>query len=590
MQQSRPRRPLTGNDNDDDVTIDTIAGPAADLAIVSGNNQSGVVGTALANPFVIKLADANGNPIEGETITFAGGSVSPTTDTTEPNGQASTTLTLSETVGPNIITASYDLLEVEFTATGTPDLSTATFAMVSGGDQTGTVGTALAAPFVVSVKDQFNNAISGIPVTFAVTDGGGSVSVASQDTDAQGQAQTVLTLGTTAGDDNNKVTASVTGKDDVIFEASATADDAAIFAVESGNDQSGTVNTALDPFVAKVTDQYDNPISGVEVTFSVTGGGGALSETMQATGVDGKAQTLLTLGTVAGTDNNTVTAAATGFDTLTFTASADPGDAVKVSLEADKTTLASDTKGSAVLTATLKDEFDNTVPQADVDVTFTLSDGTYAELSTTEPVSTNASGVAEVTLTTKAEEVPTPPATTTVQATADGLTASEIIEFSIVNFSAEAEFVNLVTSGEPNQTTITAVGATTYVWSVQSGNGSLAADSTDTAIFTAPATIAEGSPFETTVIRVADATDAENVYAEVSIKTYEPVTVENKPEEAPVVLPGEDSETFTVAGGDGIVYTWNVVGPDDYSQGEEGESFTFTAPTKGAFAVNIPSR
>ena len=68
----------------------------------------------------------------------------------------------------------------------------------SGSGQAGTVGTALAKPFVVTVSDANNNPVAGVSVTFAVATGGGSVSATTVATDDQGQAATTLTLGTRA--------------------------------------------------------------------------------------------------------------------------------------------------------------------------------------------------------------------------------------------------------------------------------------------------------------------------------------------------------------------------------------------------------
>ena len=60
----------------------------------------------------------------------------------------------------------------------------------------------------------------------------------------------------------------------------------------------------------EVRDGTDKPLPGVEVTFSVTGGGGTLSVTSATTDVNGRAETTLTLGPNPGT--NTVEVAATG--------------------------------------------------------------------------------------------------------------------------------------------------------------------------------------------------------------------------------------------------------------------------------------
>ena len=79
---------------------------------------------------------------------------------------------------------------------------------VSGDAQTGAISTALASPFVVEVKDSANKTFEGVPVTFAVTGGGGTLSATSVATDANGRAQTTLTLGSASG--TNTVTATVT--------------------------------------------------------------------------------------------------------------------------------------------------------------------------------------------------------------------------------------------------------------------------------------------------------------------------------------------------------------------------------------------
>ena len=80
--------------------------------------------------------------------------------------------------------------------------------LASGNNQRGMPGVALHAPFAVTVEDASGNPVSGFMVAFAVTAGSGSVSSASVATDAQGQAQTTLTPGTSGA---NTVEASGTG-------------------------------------------------------------------------------------------------------------------------------------------------------------------------------------------------------------------------------------------------------------------------------------------------------------------------------------------------------------------------------------------
>ena len=82
-----------------------------------------------------------------------------------------------------------------------------TLVEISGAAQQGIVNAALALPFVVEVRDQHNRAFAGVPVTFAVTTGGGSLSATPTTTDATGRAQAHLTLGRTAGTTTVRVTA-----------------------------------------------------------------------------------------------------------------------------------------------------------------------------------------------------------------------------------------------------------------------------------------------------------------------------------------------------------------------------------------------
>ena len=157
-----------------------------------------------------------------------------------------------------------------------------------------------------------------ITVTFAVTIGGGSISASSVTTDSNGQAETTLTLGTTAG--SNRVVASVSGITQTRnFNATGQAAVATTIVEISGDGQAGDAGATLnDPFIVEVRDQDGDALSGVAVAFAVTGGGGSLSASSVTTDASGRAESTLTLGA---TTTNTVTATASGITTpITFTA------------------------------------------------------------------------------------------------------------------------------------------------------------------------------------------------------------------------------------------------------------------------------
>lgn len=93
------------------------------LAKQSGDAQTGDPGAALADPVVVRVT-RDGSPLSGQSVSWSvsagGGSVSPTTSTTDANGDASTTWTLGATPGGNVLDASAS------GATGSPQTFTAT--------------------------------------------------------------------------------------------------------------------------------------------------------------------------------------------------------------------------------------------------------------------------------------------------------------------------------------------------------------------------------------------------------------------------------------------------------------------------------
>ena len=89
------------------------------LLKISGDDQKGKSGAALANPFVIEVRDENGSALEGISVTFSvtagDGTLSVTSTTTDPNGRAETTLTLGPNLGTNIVQVSAAGIEVPAT-------------------------------------------------------------------------------------------------------------------------------------------------------------------------------------------------------------------------------------------------------------------------------------------------------------------------------------------------------------------------------------------------------------------------------------------------------------------------------------------
>ena len=85
------------------------------LSKISGDNQSGVPGAVLANPFVIEVQDENSSVLEGISVTFTitagGGTLSTTHTMTDENGAVQSTLTLGPNLGTNTVSVSASGIE-----------------------------------------------------------------------------------------------------------------------------------------------------------------------------------------------------------------------------------------------------------------------------------------------------------------------------------------------------------------------------------------------------------------------------------------------------------------------------------------------
>ncbi len=164
---------------------------------------------------------------------------------------------------------------------GEPSTPTAAAAM-SGIDQTGVVGQALASPLVVQVTDQNGAPMSAVTVSFTIGQGGGTVSPASGATNESGQVSANWTLGTTAGE-SQQVRATVPDVAGVsaVFNATATAGEPFVISMLAGDDQFGFIGSELDVQISvKVRDQYANNVTGQVVAFTVPTGRGSVDSTV----------------------------------------------------------------------------------------------------------------------------------------------------------------------------------------------------------------------------------------------------------------------------------------------------------------------
>ena len=173
--------------------------------------------------------------------------------------------------------------------------------------------------FVVEVLDANDNPVRNVRVGFQVMQGSGRLSPRSARTDASGFAETSFTP-TSAGE--IIVRARVGGVDEVEFTVTA-GDPPASLTIVSGDNQAGNPGSRLaNALVVEVRAEDGDPIEGFRVAFSVTAGGGSLSETSVTTNANGRAQTSLTLGSERAI--NSVQASVADLDPVTFNTSIEP--------------------------------------------------------------------------------------------------------------------------------------------------------------------------------------------------------------------------------------------------------------------------
>ncbi|WKW13206.1 Ig-like domain-containing protein [Pseudogemmatithrix spongiicola] len=374
-------------------------GEGASVEITSGDGQSGAVGTAIANPLAMTVRDAFGNPVPNTgvfwSVSVGGEAVLDSAAVfTDSLGVARTTLTFGSTVRSFTVTGSAgDAGSVNFSlsAVNAP-AATLTTAFEPGLTLAGaTLGLA-----EVDARDSLGNqALDFVGEVSVVVDSGPSGATIGGTTTVNAVAGRAsfsdLSL-SVAGAYRLRFTA--TGLDSAVsntFTVSAAA--AVNIAIADGNAQTGTVNTALGaPLVARVTDAFGNPVSGVSLTWTASPGV-TLGESAIGTGLNGEMSQGVTLGTTAGSYSVVAAISDLPDSSVTFTMTAEAGAAAAlVVTSAPTTATAGDT---VVVRVEARDAYGNLATSFTGNVSFGLDDQ-VAQYTVTAPL-TAAGGVVEFT-------------------------------------------------------------------------------------------------------------------------------------------------------------------------------------------------
>lgn len=167
--------------------------------------------------------------------------------------------------------------------------------------QAGLAGVALTEPVRVQVVNGAGVGIAGQRISFAVIEGGGTVTPAEVQTDAGGVASTQWMLGPQPGANALRVSY---GNTAVTLRATGSAGlGTAILKLSGGTTDSLPAGCLLgDPLMVRVSDAQDRPMAGATVSFESVNGGGSLTPAVVTTGADGMASARWKLGYQGGTN------------------------------------------------------------------------------------------------------------------------------------------------------------------------------------------------------------------------------------------------------------------------------------------------
>jgi hypothetical protein len=264
------------------ASCDAVPGPGsgepAEIVLVGGDDQSAVVGQVLREDLTLRVLNHHGQTVAGVVVEFVvtagGGSLEPPEARSDGRGIARAAWTLGPVAGEQAVEARVygrGVAPIIFRATALAS-DPAELARVSARELSGTVGQPLADPLVVRILDAYGNGVAGVAVTWSTEHG--SFSAASTESDGEGFARSVWTLGTGSGDQRAIARTPI---DSVDFTAEAAP--GAVSRVHITPDTLGVLHRAIVQVEASAFDIYDNrvaPAGGFE--WSSTDAGVAVAE------------------------------------------------------------------------------------------------------------------------------------------------------------------------------------------------------------------------------------------------------------------------------------------------------------------------
>ena len=379
----------------------------ADLVVIKDGSEAD---GSTANTLQVKVTDAFGNALAGQTVSVMAGNgatVAPTV-ITEPDGTVEISVT-SQTAGISTVTATINNSSLSRNVTFIADVRTAQIASLEVTQDNAVADGAMANTLRARVTDAFGNALAG--QTVSVMAGNGATTAPTVTTQPDGTVEISVTSQTagistvTATINNSTLSQNVTFIADV-----RTAKIADLVVIKDGSEADGSTANTLR---VKVTDAFGNTLAGQ--TVSVLGGNGATTAPTVITGPDGTVESSVTsqtagISTVTATINNSSLSR-----NVTFIA--DVRTAQIASLEVTQDNAVADGAMANTLRVKVTDAFGNVLAGQMVSVTA----GNSATVAST--VTTHPDGTVEISVTSQTA------GTSTVTASINSSSQSQSVKF-----------------------------------------------------------------------------------------------------------------------------------------------------------------
>lgn len=407
-------------------SLTVYAGPAAAIAVSSGDSQSAVVATVLPSNLVAVVTDVNSNLVSSGTVdwTTTGNSVLFGASSSVASGLASNTLTVGTVTGNYTVTAKIHGTTTSTTFTATANPGAINNFLLSGVPTTAVSGTAF--NFTVTARDSYNNTktdYAGV-VHFTTTDANSPVLPAnytfvSGDAGVRQFSFTLKTSGNRTVTVNQVAGGTPTVTSNAIAVSAGLASQLIFTSDPVGS--STQAGSAIASISARLLDASGNTATGfngtVTLAIGTNPGGGTLSGTATGTATSGNISfTGLSIDKAG--SGYTLVASSSGVTSATsgaFSITVGPASTISVSSGDSQSAVAGSALTSSLI-AVVKDSFGNLVSSGTT-VNWITTSGTLGASSST----TSASGLASNTLTTS-----TTAGSITITATINGTSNSVI--------------------------------------------------------------------------------------------------------------------------------------------------------------------